>query len=126
MPSIHSAVPFTNPESEIRLVTILPGEAEDDVKCVLEVVPSVRAVKYSALSYRWGDPDVTESIYLQGEPFEVTTNLVAALRHFRHSGTKELMWIDAICINQEDDEERSAQVSFMGEIYRRASVVNVW
>lgn len=123
---IHAALPFTNATSEIRLVAILPGEAEEDIQCTLEVVPFTKTTKYSALSYRWGDPSDLVRIYLQGEQFHITANLAAALRHFRSLKTRELMWIDAICINQKDDDERSAQVSFMGDIYRRASVVNVW
>lgn len=126
MLSAHAAVPFADPKSEIRLVTILPGEAEDDIQCRLEVVSFAKALKYSALSYRWGDPTISVPIYLQGEQFHVTTNLAAALRHFRRLEAQQKMWIDAICINQQDDNERSAQVSFMGDIYRKASVVNVW
>jgi hypothetical protein len=81
---------------------------------------------YEALSYTWGDPNDKQEIRLQNSPFPVTKNLHAALVHLRLSYSPRTLWIDAICINQADIEERNRQVKHMREIYTRAMRVIVW
>jgi Heterokaryon incompatibility protein (HET) len=94
---------------------------------------------YTALSYTWGDPvyeDVLDagnrSIY---HPFpnqkrhgklKVTSNLHDALLQLQRSGLTGYLWIDAICIDQSNAEERNHQVNMMCEIYEKASHVLVW
>jgi hypothetical protein len=81
---------------------------------------------YEALSYSWGDPNCKRLISLNGLEFSVTKNLDAALRHLRYRQDERSIWIDAICINQKDNEEKSEQVKKMHEIYQRAAKVVVW
>lgn len=57
---------------------------------------------------------------------EVTQNLATALIYLRHTSEARILWIDALCINQEDMEERSSQVARMADIYRLAHRVVVW
>ncbi|KAK0641412.1 heterokaryon incompatibility protein-domain-containing protein [Cercophora newfieldiana] len=89
---------------------------------------------YEALSYTWGSPaDKAKDLvgvedgsgcitgYLQ-----VRANLDSALRHLRLPDRSRLLWIDAICINQEDLEDRSQQVCRMGSIFSLAQRVVVW
>lgn len=80
---------------------------------------------YVALSYCWGVHRVTRGIYVNGILRNVTTNLEAALRALRESGIQQV-WIDAVCMNQSDNYERSYQVSRMGSIYSQASKLVVW
>jgi hypothetical protein len=61
-----------------------------------------------------------------GIPFAVTPNLHVALKHFRHAARRRVLWVDAMCINQNDPDEKSEQVPMMGEIYRRATKVYAW
>ncbi|KAG7289155.1 hypothetical protein NEMBOFW57_005518 [Staphylotrichum longicolle] len=82
--------------------------------------------EYVALSYVWGDPKVQTTIYIDGQPMKATVNLEAALRDLRVSNMHCLIWADAICINQADVAERSAQVQMMADIYRRATRVCIW
>ena len=119
---IYRASSFDRPEKQIRLVTVKPGNSSDDIQCELTVHTLEDTLKYPALSYRWGEPTDTTEILLDGRPFQVTKNLEAALRHYREVwGESELrMWIDAVCINQRDDKEKSHQVQKMGMIYRIA------
>ena len=79
---------------------------------------------YNALSYTWGSPEKTSFIVVNGSQFPVTPNLEAALR--RLHGTVQYLWVDAICINQDDIHERNSQVSLMRSIYKTASRVCVW
>jgi hypothetical protein len=79
---------------------------------------------YEALSYAWGDigPD-PEYIILEGQQILVRPNLSTALRGLQYESVSRIMWIDALCINQDDDKEKGDQVARMGEIYRRAKRV---
>ena len=84
---------------------------------------------YVALSYAWGDTSDTRKIIVNGHEVAVGTNLESALRMLRHkqpikSGYK--IWIDALCINQQDTKERGQEVRRMGKIYSQARVVVIW
>ncbi|KAI1641813.1 heterokaryon incompatibility protein-domain-containing protein [Daldinia loculata] len=81
---------------------------------------------YAALSYTWGQPDFSEILFLDGSIKFITPNLANALRRFRFVGCLKWIWVDAVCINQQDDEEKSFQIPLMTEIYRNASYTNVW
>ena len=81
---------------------------------------------YVALSYTWGQPIFCESIEIDGRRLPITENLWLALRSIRrHLGPSDpdLVWTDAICINQADAEERAAQVRQMRLIYENSSLV---
>jgi hypothetical protein len=66
------------------------------------------------------------SISLNGQSFAVTPNLFIALKHLRNAEEPRVLWIGAICINQEDIEERGKQVQIMSKIYSNAIRVLVW
>ncbi|KAI0386320.1 heterokaryon incompatibility protein-domain-containing protein [Hypomontagnella monticulosa] len=120
---------------QIRLIEILPCHAEDDiVSCELKTVALGPDVCYAALSYVWGDPDHTENILVNGVLLPVTVNLESALWQFRETGFPEneytpktrQLWVDAVCINQNDIQERTHQLTLMGSIYRNAASVLSW
>ncbi|PSS03205.1 heterokaryon incompatibility protein-domain-containing protein, partial [Coniella lustricola] len=130
-------------ENAIRLVQLLQGAIDDPLECTLVVSRDSDASKglpYSALSYAWRDtkkeavtsdatPDITPTttpITLDGIHFGVTTNLAAALKHLRQPARDVLLWIDAICINQACNEEKSHQVKRMRRIYESAEQVIIW
>ena len=84
---------------------------------------------YVALSYVWGDRIAETPIIVNGVPIEVTENLEAALRIFyQKSDFVEglLLWVDALCINQNDLAERSVQVKRMRDIFELAFGVTAW
>jgi hypothetical protein len=110
---------------QIRLVTIEPSELNDDINCTLNIASLDDHSPYEALSYFWGDPNVTKTILLNSRPFEVTLNLESALRHLR-LGELRTMWIDAICINQQDLQERGSQVKQIQKVYESAMSTFVW
>jgi hypothetical protein len=83
-------------------------------------------IPYEALSYTWGDTKRTARITLNGRSLLVTENLYTALLHLRSSSEDRIMWIDAICIDQDNWEERGHQVQLMGDIYQQAERVVVW
>jgi hypothetical protein len=124
----------------IRLLQILPGDEESDIYCNIYdySIPRDRASgPYEALSYVWGDPNERQRIYVQdaktantdrGEVgyLDVTVNLYVALQRLRDVVFPRLMWIDAVCIDQENLQERAAQIQFMAMIYSYAIRVVVW
>ncbi|KAH9208075.1 heterokaryon incompatibility protein-domain-containing protein, partial [Leptodontidium sp. 2 PMI_412] len=122
---LYSAL-ASEPDWEFRIATLQPGGFKDQIKMSLHQVRFKDKPEYEALSYVWGKPKVTESISLNGQPFNITTNLFLALRRLRHEDKPRLLWIDAICIDQSNTQERQQQVSRMKEIYSCASKVTVW
>lgn len=85
-----------------------------------------KLLPYEALSYVWGSREDMREITVNGEPTKVTKNLYEALVAVRVPWSSRSLWVDAICINQEDMEERSNQVAMMASVYRHASRVLIW
>jgi hypothetical protein len=85
-----------------------------------------KPIQYEAVSYCWGEDPSRASIKVNGVDFRVTASLAGALRRFRYLSRPRYLWADALCINQMDDEEKSAQVRSMLEIFRQARGVLVW
>ncbi|KAH8743732.1 heterokaryon incompatibility protein-domain-containing protein, partial [Hyaloscypha finlandica] len=115
-------------EDEIRLLYLQPKTSGDIINCTLQHVKLSEKPQYEALSYMWGPKDVqTEhTIIIDNSNFCVRENLWLALQHLRLEAEIRMLWIDAICINQQDKLERGHQVSQMGIVFRRASKVIVW
>ncbi|KAI1755452.1 heterokaryon incompatibility protein-domain-containing protein [Xylaria castorea] len=111
---------------EIRLVTLLPGSITSRVQCKLSYHTLDEGPRYDALSYCWGDPKATQPITLDGHPLNVTAELERALRHLRVLDENRTLWIDALCINQNDAIERNHQVADMFHIYQTAQRVRIW
>ena len=83
---------------------------------------------YAALSYTWGDLLLSESIIVDGHSLNVTRNLKEGLDVLvqRLYQTELLLWVDAICINQEDAVERGSQVGIMTDIFQGSKNVWIW
>jgi hypothetical protein len=83
-------------------------------------------IPYEALSYVWGEPLFSRKLYTPSGFIPITSSLADALHHLRHPQMKRNLWIDAICINQDDVHERGHQVSGMARVYASAEGVLVW
>lgn len=118
--------PLASDARQIRLCTIEPGNDADVPVCMLKSHSLSGVSKYRCLSYVWGDAHDKRTIFLNGQTFEVTTNLYAALCQLRHNGERKQIWIDAICINQADPVEKTAQVQMMADIYSSTEEVLIW
>ena len=114
----------------IRLVNLEGGIAEDTLRCNIITTTLEAQSVYEALSYVWGDENDKPTIQIgtqhEDRQLCITKNLAAALRRLRYPSSLRVLWIDSICINQNDIEEKNLQVPLMGEIYRQASRVLVW
>ncbi|KAK5136505.1 hypothetical protein LTR08_002849 [Meristemomyces frigidus] len=110
----------------IRLCTVEDGNKYDTIKCTLTRATFDESLDYKCLSYVWGSTNDKQTIVLDGEEHAVTVNLHAVLRRLRDAGMRSPIWIDALCINQQDDSDKQEQVAMMGEIFGSAQEVLVW
>jgi hypothetical protein len=114
--------PLDHSRKEIRVVRLQAAQNySDPIVCNLEIVSLDEDVRYKALSYVCGRR--TTNIEVSDHPLSVYSNLVAALRRVRRPDEALLIWADAICINQNDLEERTSQVQLMSDIFAGAEEV---
>ncbi|OGM45516.1 hypothetical protein ABOM_006475 [Aspergillus bombycis] len=122
--------PLAKGSNKIRLLRLLPHENKAArVECELieyTLTDSVGQHPYEALSYVWGKGGEPQTISIGSRPFHVTGNLHTVLLRLRNHSVARLLWIDAICINQKDDQEKSHQIQLMRTIYGEAWRVIVW
>jgi hypothetical protein len=105
--------PLDKSKAEIRLLHLQPSlDREEVISCTLYFGDlDDRACEYHALSYEWGDPtSISRNILINGENITIRENLWWALWHLRDQMTEIVLWVDALCINQDNLEERNHQV----------------
>uniref|UniRef100_A0A0B7KN93 Heterokaryon incompatibility domain-containing protein n=1 Tax=Bionectria ochroleuca TaxID=29856 RepID=A0A0B7KN93_BIOOC len=131
----------------IRLLTILPSSVGGPIECrldshrvsvderpracggvdIFELSRTIcRLPRYEALSYVWGSIHETADIAINDQPHRVTKRLETALRDLRNQDEERTMWIDALCIDQENAPEKSVQILRMNRIYEAAHRVIAW
>jgi hypothetical protein len=124
---LYHSLPLGNNGDAIRVIDILPGRKDSDIKIKIRTTRLNSGIAYEALSYSWGDSLEHSTISVQGEyRIGVTDNLHRALKRLRRRFQRRSVWIDQLCINQADYHERSQQVGIMGPIYENARCVHVW
>ncbi|KAE9369166.1 HET-domain-containing protein [Stipitochalara longipes BDJ] len=112
-------------KDEIRLLCLEPGNSAG-LKGKLVHVRLADKPTYEALSYAWGPPVKTYEIALPNGILRITESLFSSLMHLRRRGRERLLWIDQLCINQDDDTEKIQQILLMRQIYSSATRVLVW
>ncbi|EGO61376.1 hypothetical protein NEUTE1DRAFT_36260 [Neurospora tetrasperma FGSC 2508] len=144
----YNSVPLPDANTHVRLLELCPvSDNKDELYCKLYAAPVADLPSYSAVSYAWGDNTKPHSIRIvdydraptsteEGLDKEnghtcllpITSSLDTCLRQFRTYKELRLtpLWIDQVCINQDDDEEKSCQIQLMNQIYSSAKEVYVW
>ncbi|KAJ4304634.1 hypothetical protein N0V90_000160 [Kalmusia sp. IMI 367209] len=112
-------------EREIRVLDILPGQYDEAIHCKTRLVNLDNNIGYETLSYVWGHGD-EEKVYISGTEVVLTRNLHAALRRLRHPRHARTLWVDQLCINQHDNNEKAQQVAMMRDIYRNCTHCVIW
>lgn len=92
----------------------------------LKSFKSSDAPRYEALSYTWEDQKPSQPLKCNGSELLVTPNVEAALKHLRPRFFRRQLWVDAICIDQNNLPERGQQIGMMGHVYTSASRVVIW
>ncbi|KAI9878947.1 MAG: hypothetical protein M1830_010065 [Pleopsidium flavum] len=111
---------------EIRLLDLSAGETSSQLSCRIVHCSIDDPPLFEALSYTWGPPGDSHTISCDNEDICVTVNLKSALLRLRSPVLQRKLWIDQICINQDELQERNEQVALMGDIYRKAQQVLIW
>ncbi|KAL2066020.1 hypothetical protein VTL71DRAFT_2091 [Oculimacula yallundae] len=127
-----------------RILEVLPGPRKDSIRCHLHTaLLEENKLAYDALSYTWamdeyerrwsargktkkGDPSTEVFFACKGISVKVQENLHNVLRRIRDAQTSVYIWVDALCINQDDKVERGQQVRLMDAIYADAYQVLIW
>lgn len=110
----------------MRVIRLLgSGSFTGPIQCQL-IETNLGDFPYEAVSYTWGSTSKPFSITVDGCEMAVTESAFTLLRHLRLEGEDRLLWLDAICIDQENPRERSHQVGQMREIYGSAERVVFW
>ena len=105
-----------------RVISLHPAKKIDDplVCDIFFLDLNCEPYSYDAVSYVWGEPKFPEVLGCGQHVLNITTSLAGALRRFRSQSATRRLWVDAVCINQNDNQEKALQVQAMSLIYQRA------
>ena len=135
--SLYQSIPLPKDSKAVRLLKLAPANGDSPISCSLILADLDQQPGFVALSYVWGSfAPVPHTISCNSISFKVTENCWDALYHLQHDPGKEdpgrqsdgsiTLWIDSICINQADEDEKMDQIGLMGNIYSRATSVCIW
>jgi hypothetical protein len=123
----------------LRILVLHPAKnGEDPLRCSLshctygEIIANYVQLRYNAISYTWGTDERSQPLLVDDDSPKgasevlITPHVKNMLHELRDKEDHVLLWIDAICLNQEDTEEKSVQVPRMDYVYRLAGKVIVW
>lgn len=115
-------------KDQIRLLTLLREPDEDGrLRCEIATFDLAIAPEFQALSYEWGSPEQLWDMRVEDGLLSIRQNLWVFLEMFREAERNDIfLWIDQICINQDDDAERGHQVKLMGSVYTKSVRTVVW
>jgi hypothetical protein len=124
--------PLRDPKSYLRHLYLLPRRCNIDVdgqtvlRCELMSRPIKRAPPYIGLSYTWGDPKLRRPVAIGERVLHITESLAIALENLQEEEKTLVLWVDAVCIDQENQTEKNIQVQQMGVIFTSAVLVIAW
>ncbi|KAH7310863.1 heterokaryon incompatibility protein-domain-containing protein, partial [Stachybotrys elegans] len=118
-------LPLTRPQ-DIRVLVLHPGKRGSRIECSLTTHDLSQNPRFEALSYVWGQTVPSHDIVCNKTTRTIGNNLFHALDRLRLPDKDRYLWVDALCINQADNGEKTHQVRMMGDIYSRARRVLIW
>lgn len=112
----------------IRILNLHPSldDPSAPVRYDLQSVALEDQPKYEALSYVWGQPGARVDVEISGRWIGITQSLHNALRRLRFTGAPRVLWVDQLCINQWDEEDKARQVRLMRRIYSQCQNCLIW
>jgi hypothetical protein len=112
--------------SQIRLLRMSRRLPFAELQCELIHTTFDEGPDYTAISYTWGDATPTHEILIDGCRAAISSSVYDILHHQRSYVGQKIIWIDSVCINQSDNDEKAKQAKLKGDIFCRASGVLVW
>ncbi|KAL9038471.1 MAG: hypothetical protein Q9214_005267, partial [Letrouitia sp. 1 TL-2023] len=123
--AVYAGLSLRSTSTDIRVIVLRrSSSASAPLELELKIVPLDSY--YWALSYAWGDDCDVRSVSVNGKAFLATSSVCVALEHLRSPYYDQLIWIDAMCINQANEIEMSFQWKLVRDIYSTASTTIVW
>jgi len=122
--SLYHKLPTAISFRLLEIVKVFPY-----LSCNMRTVSLADATPYHALSYCWGSPNRSVTLRCNGFKLKISPNLAEGLKMLHEHAVEAhwtSFWVDQICINQEDNAERTQQVRMMRSIYRRSTQTIVW
>ena len=118
----YTYAPLSNTGKSFRLLKVEPGTDSEPVRCSLHLsdLSIVLIPAYETISYCWGDATLRETLELDGQMVSVPASSVAAIRRVRLTKRYRVLWIDALCIDQGNIQERNQQVAMMTDVYTQS------
>jgi hypothetical protein len=113
------------PADQIRLLVLQPKTRFGLIECSLEPRSLDSAGSFEAISYRWSDNGQPMAI-LVDQQRKIVSNTVYLLLRSLQSDSKRVLWLDSICINQDDEKEKERQIPLMRKVYSSATRVIGW
>lgn len=116
-------------EDEARFIVLEPAkDSRDPPSCSIVQCRRAKSLEYSAVSYAWGELEFSQNLEIKCDGdtsyLRITANVNDLLRRLRACNVQKYLWIDAICLNQADKDEKAQQIPVMGRIYEEARVVH--
>lgn len=117
----------STPWEAFRLIKLHPAPIHrDPLRFTLVEAKYDSCPKYTAISYTWGGQEKTQTAWCDDKAMPLTINAEDALRRLRPRRGTRHFWLDAICIDQSCEAEKSIQVGQMADVYRNAECVASW
>ncbi|KXX78121.1 Heterokaryon incompatibility protein 6, OR allele [Madurella mycetomatis] len=111
---------------DVRLFELFPENEGNSLRGAIKEMPLDSCGRYRALSYRWGSELKPYHIETEQGLLPVTASLYAALKRLESPSQSVMLWVDAICIDQQNKKEKVVQLRLMREIYEKATRVCAW
>ncbi|KAI2616127.1 heterokaryon incompatibility protein-domain-containing protein [Hypomontagnella submonticulosa] len=128
--ALYESLPLASGTKEIRVLDLSEVSGTSGtptIKATMRVVNLEEQPSFAALSYVWGDYSTPrDRIICNGFSVEVTKNCFSALHHLYKVVGATTIWVDAICINQDDMREKFGQIRLMANVYSSAHMVYIW
>ena len=129
-PYLYSPIHSIPDQPVIRLLVIFAGLPQDPLLGVLvneALDPTGNQVPFwTAVSYAWEGQRPSETLLFDDQYLPITSNVAQIIRDLREPDQHIVVWIDAVCINQNDEDEKRSQIPIMQEIYGKAKEVVIW
>lgn len=115
-------------KKETRVIVIGPGIDQDAIRCVMQTISLLERPlpTYETISYVWGNAALRGTVYVNDHMLDVPLSAEAVLRRMRDAQCERTVWIDSICIDQTDMDDRNYQVQLMCDIYSSTALGLIW
>jgi hypothetical protein len=111
---------------QFRSLQLHQKGSRSEISCMMRELDLLKPPAYNALSYVWGHEPAVHRITVNNKFFSIRPNLFHALQRIIANEVSAELWVDSVCIDQSNEEEKGAQVRRMADIFKKAKNVWIW